>query len=140
MLTGTNRTVDNRRPVKSPAPSESKLRPITPAETDVWAAALRNQSSSNFEFVDLDEPHEYPFKVCVSSFYFWSSRNFNFNHSYSTLQFLLFILFHNLKDQDPVWVRTKEDNWYYGRVTCRSIRVGHTRYVSQLFSTFHIID
>ena len=61
----TNRTVDNRRPVKSPpAQSESKLRPITPAETDVWAAALRNQSSSNFEFIDLDEPYEYPFKVC----------------------------------------------------------------------------
>lgn len=65
MLTTTNHTVDS--PVKSPARGESKLRPITPAETDVWAAALRNQSSSNFEFIDLDEPHEYPFKV--SDFY-----------------------------------------------------------------------
>jgi hypothetical protein len=65
MLTSTNRIVDSR-PVKSPEPAqgESKLRPITPAETDIWAAALRNQSSSLFEFIDLDEPHEYHFKVC----------------------------------------------------------------------------
>ena len=71
MLTATNRTVDSR-PLKSPvSQSESKLRPITPAETDVWAAALRNQSSSNFEFIDLDEPHEYPFKVCDSFFFFF---------------------------------------------------------------------
>ena len=55
-------------PVKSPVQGESKLRPITPAEMDVWAAALRNQSSSNFEFIDLDEPHEYPFKVCCLIF------------------------------------------------------------------------
>ena len=70
MLTvSTNRTVDSR-PLKSlpAAQGESKLRPITPAETDVWAAALRNQSSSNFEFIDLDEPHEYPFKVRDFSF------------------------------------------------------------------------
>ena len=68
MLTATNRTVDNR-PVKSPVPQgDSKLRPITPAEADVWAAALRNQSSSNFEFIHLDEPHDYPFKVCDSFF------------------------------------------------------------------------
>ena len=78
MFTATNHTVDNR-PVKSPTHRESKLRPITPAETDVWAAALnlRNQSSSNFEFKDLNEPHEYPFKVCDSFlfFLFWSSRD-----------------------------------------------------------------
>ena len=67
MLTATNHTVDGR-PVKSPTQGESKLRPITPAETDLWAAALRDYSSSNFEFNDLDEPHEYPFKVCVSFF------------------------------------------------------------------------
>ena len=63
--TNTNRTVNG--PVMSPSQGESKLRPITPAETDIWAAALRNQSSSNFEFNDLDEPHEYPFKVCFFS-------------------------------------------------------------------------
>lgn len=71
MPTATNRTVDS--PVKSPAQDGSKLRSITPAETDTWATALRNQSSSNFEFIDLDEPHEYPFKVCIiSSFSFLS--------------------------------------------------------------------
>ena len=64
MPTTANLTVDSPSPVNSPAKGESKLRPITPAETDVWAAALRNQSSSNFEFIDLDEPYEYPFKVC----------------------------------------------------------------------------
>jgi len=96
MPNAINRTVDS--PVKSPAQSGSKLRPITPVETDAWTTALRNQSSSNFEFIDLDEPHEYPFK-----------------------------------DQDPVWVRTKEDNWCYGQVTGRSIRVGHTRYSKQGF-------
>ena len=66
--TSTNRIVDSR-PVKSPAQGESKLRPITPAETDIWAAALRNQSSSNFEFIDLDQPHEYLFKVCYFIFF-----------------------------------------------------------------------
>ena len=73
MLTAKNRAVNNYPVLKSPAQGESKLRPITPAETDVWAAALRNQSSSNFEFIDLDEPHEYPFKVCDSFFFlFWN--------------------------------------------------------------------
>ena len=57
----------------------------------------------------------------------------NFNYDYNNNNYL------NLKDQDPVWVRTKEDNWCYGRVTCRSIRVGHTRYVSFCFF-FHIIE
>lgn len=44
--------------------SSSKLRPITPAEVDRWTTALRDQAFSNFEFIDLDEPHDYPFKVC----------------------------------------------------------------------------
>ncbi|KAF8816632.1 hypothetical protein BYT27DRAFT_7076590, partial [Phlegmacium glaucopus] len=33
--------------------------------------------------------------------------------------------------QDPVWVRTKESNWCYGRVTGRQIRVGQTRHSKQ---------
>ena len=138
MLTATNRTVDSR-PLKSPASQgESKLRPITPAETDVWATALRNQSSSNFEFIDLDEPHEYPFKVC-DSFFFCDYPEVLTSIILFSRPTIFFYYYTNLKDQDPVWVRTKEDNWCYGRVTCRSIRVGHTRYVSQLFLAFHII-
>ena len=74
MPTTANLTVDSPSPVNSPAKGESKLRPITPAETDVWAAALRNQSSSNFEFIDLDEPHEYPFKVCDFYFILFTQR------------------------------------------------------------------
>ena len=92
MLTATIRTVDSR-PLKSPvSQSESKLRPITPAETDVWAAALRNQSSSNFEFIDLDEPHEYPFKVCDSFFFSFLelSRDFNFIIIFTRSPILLF--------------------------------------------------
>ena len=80
MLTATNRTVDIR-PTKSPAQGESKLRPITPAETDVWAAALRNQTSSNFAFIDLDEPLEYPFRVCDFILLFIKRFNFNLPHS-----------------------------------------------------------
>jgi hypothetical protein len=83
MLTATDPTVDNL-PVMSPTRGESKLRQITPAETNIWATALCHQSSSNFEFNDLDEPHEYPFKVCYSSFILahliFLIFNFNFNY------------------------------------------------------------
>lgn len=70
MPTSTKRTVDSsaNSPVKSSAQggggSSSKLRSITPEEADAWTAALHNQASSNFEFMDLDECHEHIFKVC----------------------------------------------------------------------------
>ena len=64
MPTATSRPADS--PVKSSASggSNSKLRPITPSEGEAWMVALRNQAFSNFEFIDLDEAHEYIFKVC----------------------------------------------------------------------------
>lgn len=64
MPTATTRPADS--PVKSSASggSSSKLRPMTPSEWETWTVALRNQAFSNFEFIDLDEAHEYLFKVC----------------------------------------------------------------------------
>jgi len=52
-------------PAKSSAQGGSslKLRQITPAAAEAWTA-LYNPTASNFKFIDLDEPYEYPFKVC----------------------------------------------------------------------------
>jgi hypothetical protein len=62
MPTATNRTVDS--PVKSSVQCGPKLRPVTEAEMNTWAVALFNQTASKFEFIDLDESHDYVFKVC----------------------------------------------------------------------------
>jgi len=48
----------------SEASSSTKLRTITPAENKAWSDALNDPSIVNYEFLDLDEPFEYPFKVC----------------------------------------------------------------------------
>jgi len=34
------------------------------------------------------------------------------------------------QEGDKVWVRTVEENWLYGKVTGKNIRVGQTRRVS----------
>ena len=59
MPTATNRTV-----VKSSAQCGPKLRPVTEAEMNTWTVALFNQTASKFEFIDLDESHDYVFEVC----------------------------------------------------------------------------
>ncbi|KAF8168467.1 hypothetical protein B0H34DRAFT_685643 [Crassisporium funariophilum] len=91
-----------RSPVSPIKPADAgfygKLRSITPAEFEAWNETVDNSDYYNFEFIHLDEPHEYPFK-----------------------------------DQELVWVRTKEDNWCPGKVTGRVIRVGQTRHSKQGF-------
>jgi len=101
--------------------NQVKLRQVTETERKQWEADTRDKDLLHHSFWSLDELVEYPFKVCCPS-------------AIEPYTFLINQISSLPQEGDNVWIRTVEENWLYGKVTGKNIRVGQTRRVSLIMT------